>query len=88
VGDRGSSWDFENAAAQPWPKLEESEKKLAQYAGVNHAVATNSGTGALHLIICALGIGEGDEVITTSFSFISSSNCILFEGANPVFVRI
>jgi len=58
------------------------------YAGVRYAVAVNSGTSALHLIIRALGIGEGNEVITTPFSFISSSNCILFEGAKPVFVDI
>ncbi|HCP31965.1 TPA: polysaccharide biosynthesis protein [Candidatus Acetothermia bacterium] len=70
------------------PKLEEFEKKLAEYAGVNHAVATNSGTSALHLIIRALGIGPGDEVITTPFSFIASANCILFEGAKPIFVDI
>ena len=48
----------------------------------------NSGTSALHLIVRALGIGEGDEVITTPFSFISSSNCILYERARPVFVDI
>jgi perosamine synthetase len=60
------------------PKLPEFERKLAQYAGVRYAVAVNSGTSALHLIIRALGIGAGDEVITTPFSFISSANCILF----------
>lgn len=70
------------------PKRKEFEKKLAEYAGVNHAVATNSGTSALHLIIRALGIGPGDEVITTPFSFIASANCILFEGAKPVLVDI
>jgi len=70
------------------PKLEEFEGLIADYTGVNHAVAVNSGTSALHLIIRSLGIGEGDEVITTPFSFISSSNCILFEGAVPVFVDI
>jgi perosamine synthetase len=51
-------------------------------------VAVNSGTSGLHLIIRALGIGEEDEVITTPFSFISSSNCILYEGAKPVFVDV
>jgi perosamine synthetase len=70
------------------PRLVEFEKKLAAYAGVKHAVAVNSGTSALHLVIRALGIGEGDEVVTTPFSFISSSNCILFERARPVFVDI
>lgn len=70
------------------PKLDEFEQKLAAYAGVKYAVAVNSGTSALHLIIKALGIGEGDEVITTPFSFVASANCILFEGARPVFVDI
>ncbi|MCR4404975.1 MAG: DegT/DnrJ/EryC1/StrS family aminotransferase [Candidatus Acetothermia bacterium] len=70
------------------PKLEEFERRLAAYVGVKHGVATNSGTSALHLIIKALGISEGDEVITTPFSFIASANCILFERARPVFVDI
>ncbi|NLK22321.1 MAG: DegT/DnrJ/EryC1/StrS family aminotransferase [Epulopiscium sp.] len=70
------------------PKVEEFEKMIAEYIGVKHAIAVNSGTSALHLIIKALGIKEGDEVITTPFSFIASSNCILFEKAIPVFVDI
>ena len=70
------------------PKLGEFEKKIAEYVGVKYAVAVNSGTSALHLIIKSLGISDGDEVITTPFSFISSSNCILFENAKPVFVDI
>lgn len=70
------------------PKLAEFEKKIAGFAGVKYAVGTNSGTSALHLIVRALGIGKGDEVITTPFSFIASSNCILYEGAKPVFVDI
>lgn len=70
------------------PKLEEFERRLAGYAGVRYAVVVNSGTSALHLIIKAMGIREGDEVITTPFSFISSANCILFERAKPIFVDI
>jgi len=70
------------------PKLREFEKRIADFSGVKYAVATNSGTSALHLIIRSLGIGEDDEVITTPFSFISSSNCILYEKARPVFVDI
>jgi len=70
------------------PKLKEFENAIADYAGVRHAVAVNSGTSALHLIIRALGIGEGDQVITTPFSFVSSSNCILFERAKPIFIDI
>lgn len=70
------------------PKLSEFEDKLADYIGVKYAVAVNSGTSGLHLVIRALGIKEGDEVITTPFSFIASANCILFERAKPVFVDI
>lgn len=70
------------------PKLYEFEEKIAEYVGVKYAVAVNSGTSALHLIIRALGIKEGDEIITTPFSFIASANCILFERATPVFVDI
>lgn len=70
------------------PKLPEFEQAMAQYVGVKHAVAVNSGTSALHLIVRALGIGEGDEVITTPFSFVASANCIVMERARPVFVDI
>lgn len=69
-------------------KYLEFEKIMARFAGVKYAIAVNSGTSGLHLIIRALGIKKGDEVVTTPFSFISSANCILFEGAKPVFVDI
>ena len=70
------------------PKVVEFEKRIGEYTGTKYAVAVNSGTSALHLIIRGLGIEEGDVVITTPFSFISSSNCILFEKAEPLFVDI
>ena len=70
------------------PRLVEFEEMLANVSGRKYAVTVNSGTSALHLIIKSLGIKEGDEVITTPFSFIASSNCILFEKARPVFVDI
>lgn len=70
------------------PKLLEFEEKMAHYIGSRYAIAVNSGTSGLHLCVKALGISEGDEVITTSFSFIASANCILFERAKPVFVDI
>ena len=70
------------------PKLPEFEKKIADFVGAKYAVAVNSGTSALHLCVRALHIGEGDEVITTPFSFISSANCVIFEKAKPVFVDI
>lgn len=70
------------------PRHTEFENMVAKFAGVKHAIAVNSGTSALHLIVRALGITAGDEVITTPFSFIASSNCILYEGAAPVFADI
>ena len=70
------------------PKLIEFEEKMAAYAGTKYAIACNSGTSGLHMIVAGLGIKDGDEVITTPFSFISSSNCMLFERAIPVFVDI
>jgi len=70
------------------PKIVEFEKRMSEYAGVKYAVAVNSGTSALHLIIRGMGIGEGDVVITTPFSFIASSNCILFERGRPLFIDI
>lgn len=70
------------------PKIEEFEKKIADYIGLRHAIGVNSGTSGLHLLIKAFGIKDGDEVITTPFSFIASTNCILFENAKPVFVDI
>ena len=70
------------------PKVEEFEKGFANYIGTKYAVAVNSGTAALHIALLASGIGPGDEVITTPFSFIASSNAVLFCGAKPVFVDI
>jgi len=66
----------------------EFEKLAAAEAQANFAVAVINGTSALHLCVVAADIGEGDEVITTPYSFISSSNCILYERAKPVYVDI
>lgn len=70
------------------PKVVEFEKRMSSFAGKKYAVAVNSGSSALHLIIRGMGVGEGDVVITTPFSFIASSNCILFERGRPLFVDI
>lgn len=69
-------------------KVLEFEEKFAQFVGAKYAVTTSSGTTALHLSLMAHGIGPGDEVITSPFSFIASANAILFVGAKPVFVDI
>ena len=70
------------------PMLEAFEQRMAALCQTQFAVAVNSGTSALHLIVRALGLGPGDEVITTPFSFVASSNCILYEGAEPKFIDI
>lgn len=70
------------------PKLPEFERKFAQFVGTKFAIAVNSGTSGLHLCMKALNIKPRDEVITTPFSFVASSNPIIFEGARPVFVDI
>lgn len=70
------------------PELAAFERALASRVGAAHAVAVNSGTSALHLALLAAGIGPGDEVITTPFSFVASANAILYVGARPVFVDI
>jgi perosamine synthetase len=69
-------------------RVAEFESRFAEFCGVRHAVAVASGTAALWLALLVHEIGPGDEVITTPFSFISSSNCALFVGARPVFVDI
>jgi perosamine synthetase len=70
------------------PCLPEFEEAFAKYAGRKYAIAANSGTSALHMCVRALGLTSGDEVITTSFSFVASANCLLYEGVVPVFVDI
>ena len=68
------------------PKTEEFEGMIAGYVGVKHVVAVSSGSAALHLIVRALGIGPGDEVLVPSFTFASSVDVIPFEQVTLVFV--
>ena len=70
------------------PAVPRFEKAVAEYVGVKHAVAVSSGTTGLHLLMRAIGIGPGDEVISTPFSFVASTNCVLFERGRPVFADI
>lgn len=70
------------------PRVQAFEEGFAEMCGVQHAIATTSGTTALHLALLAHDIGAGDEVITSPFTFISSANSILFTGAKPIFADI
>ncbi len=70
------------------PCVEAFEASCASRVGRKYGIAVNSGTSGLHLCVKALGISDGDEVITTPFSFIATTNCVLFERATPVFVDI
>ena len=70
------------------PDVAEFEKEFAAWCGANHCVALNSGTSALHLAMIILGVGAGDEVITTPFTFVATSWAISYVGARPVFVDI
>jgi len=69
-------------------KVKSFEETFANYIGVEHAVAVTNGTSALDIALKTLRIGLGDEVIVPAFSFIASSNCVLFQGAKPVFADI
>jgi perosamine synthetase len=70
------------------PFAQRFEAAVAALAGRAHGIACSSGTAGLHMAVRALGIGAGDEVITTPFSFVASANCMLYEGAVPRFVDI
>jgi perosamine synthetase len=70
------------------PRIPEFEAEFTKRLGVRHAIACSSGTAGLHMCWRALGVGPGDEVVTTPFSFIASSNSLMFDGGKPVFVDI
>jgi len=70
------------------PMLKRFEDDMARYVGTRHAIGVSSGTAGLHLCVVTAGVSEGDLVITSPFSFVASSNCILYERGVPVFVDI
>lgn len=70
------------------PEVEAFETRFAAYCAADHAIGVNSGTSALHLALLSQGVGPGDEVITSPFSFIASSASIRYCGARPVYVDI
>jgi perosamine synthetase len=70
------------------PRAPEFEREFAEWVGAPHACAVSSGTAGLHLALRTVGVAEGDEVVTSPFSFVASANAVLFEGARPVFADI
>ena len=70
------------------PRSIEFETQFAAYVGAKRAVAVASGTAAIHLGLRAVGVAEGDEVITTPYTFVASTESILYLGAKPVFVDV
>jgi perosamine synthetase len=70
------------------PKVLEFEQAVADYVGAEYAVAVNSGTAALHAAMYAVGVGPGDEVILPPMTFVATANCVVFQGAAPVFADV
>ena len=79
---------LETATFVQGPEVSALERELGEYAGVEHCVSCASGTDALYIALRALGVGHGDEVITTGFSFFATAGAISLTGATPVFVDI
>ena len=90
--DAGDIKDVVRSLKSDWitqgPRMREFEQALSRYAGAKYAVAVSGGTPALHLSLLALGVKEGDEVITSPITFSASANCALYVGARPRFVDI
>lgn len=86
--EQGIANTIENCSFILGPNVQSFETEVADYLGVKHAIGCASGTDALHLALLAQGIGLGDEVITSAFTFIATAEAIKYVGATPVFVDI
>jgi dTDP-4-amino-4,6-dideoxygalactose transaminase len=86
--ERGLAETIDNCSFILGPHVQAFEKEAADYLGVKHAIGCASGTDALHLALLAEGIGAGDEVITSAFTFIATAEAIKYVGAKPMFVDI
>ena len=75
-----------NYIAPVGPQIDAFEQEFAEMVGAKYAVAVNSGTAALHLLLRYVGVGQGDEVICSTFTFVASANPILYRGGIPVFI--
>jgi perosamine synthetase len=70
------------------PTIDRFEEAFAEAVGAPYAAAVSSGTAGLHLLCITAGVGPGDEVVTSPYSFVASANCAIYEGATPVFADI
>jgi perosamine synthetase len=70
------------------PTIDRFEAEFAAVVGAPYAAAVSSGTAGLHLLCITAGVGPGDEVVTSPYSFVASANCAIYEGATPVFADI
>ena len=70
------------------PTIDRFEELFAEAVHAPYAVAVSSGTAGLHLLCIAAGVGPGDEVVTSPYSFVASANCAIYEGATPVFADV
>lgn len=75
-----------NYIAPVGPQVEAFEREFAEIVGAKYAAAVSSGTAALHLALRYVGVGEGDEVVCSSFTFVATANAIVYQGAVPVFI--
>ena len=70
------------------PKIEEFERSFSNYVGSKFSIALNSGTAALHSVMYAIGIKNGDEVIVPTMTFAATANCILYQNGTPIFADV